>query len=246
MSERILVGTRKGTFVVEKSNGQWRPRLVGHKGAGVNYVARDPKRGTLWAALGHGHWGAKLSRSKDDGFTWEDAPQITYPEGARYIAPDDPMLDPAEAAKLGPSFKPATLLELWVIAFGPTGRMFVGTIPGGLFSSDDGGESFALERALWNDESRGGDLFTGDGNGRTHWQGTPASEGELAPGIHSIVVDPRDPDRYLVAICTASVLETADGGKSWRNRNKGLLMDYLPNPAAEWGHDPHFVTLCEG
>lgn len=60
------------------------------------------------------------------------------------------------------------------------------------------------------------------------------------------MVDPRDPDRYLVAISTAGVLETTDGGKSWRNRNKGLLMDYLPNPAAEWGHDPHFVTLCEG
>ena len=84
MQKSILVGTRKGTFILEKANGAWRPRLAGHIGAGVNFVARDPVRGTLWAALGHGHWGAKLSRSTDDGATWTDAPQLKYPEGARH------------------------------------------------------------------------------------------------------------------------------------------------------------------
>ena len=54
----------------------------------------------------------------------------------------------------------------------------------------------------------------------------PASEGgEFAPGIHSVLVDPRDPDRVLVAVSTAGVLETRDGGQSWRSRNKGLVMD---------------------
>lgn len=247
MSERILVGTRKGTFLVEKSAGRWRPRLAGHAGAGVNFVARDPSSDTLWAALGHGHWGAKLSRSTDGGATWEDAPQIRYPEGARHYLPpppsedDDPSAPPA-AAKL----KPATLLKLWTIAFGQPGRIYVGTIPGGLFVSDDGGETFQLNRPLWNHESRGGDLFEGEGTGTTHWYGTPAAEGEFAPGIHSVVVDPRDPDRVLVAISTAGVLETTDGGKSWRSRNKGMLMDYMPNPEAEWGHDPHSIELCPG
>ena len=47
MSERILVGTRKGTFFVERSNGAWSARLAGHHGAGVNYVARDPNTGTI-------------------------------------------------------------------------------------------------------------------------------------------------------------------------------------------------------
>ena len=60
---KLLVGTRKGTFLVEKTGGRWKPRLAGHSGVGVNFVARDPNSGTLWAALGHGHWGAKLSRS---------------------------------------------------------------------------------------------------------------------------------------------------------------------------------------
>lgn len=240
MAERILVGTRKGTFIVEKSDGRWRPALAGHAGTGVNYVARDPSTGTLWALLGHGHWGAKLSRSRDDGKTWEDAAQVSYPDGARYIGMDfDEQGNPKEGA-----VRPATLLKLWVIGFCRSGRIYVGTIPGGLFVSSDGGETFELNRPLWNHESRGGDLFAGEPTSKNHWFGTPASEGEFAPGIHSIVVDPRDPDRVLVAISTAGVLETTDGGKSWHGRNKGLRNDYLPDPEAEWGHDAHYVELC--
>ena len=80
MASSILVGTRKGTFIVEKKGGSWRPRLGGHAGTGVSFVARDPYTGRLWALLGHGHWGAKLSIS-DDSATWSDAPaQIKYPE----------------------------------------------------------------------------------------------------------------------------------------------------------------------
>lgn len=59
-------------------------------------------------------------------------------------------------------------------------------------------------------------------------------------------MDPRNPERVLVAVSTAGVLETTDGGKTWRGRNEGMLGDYLPNPAAPWGHDPHFVDLCRG
>ena len=66
MSERILVGTRKGAFDVDRISGQWKPSLAGHPGVGVNFVARDPHQGTLWALLVHGHWGAKLSRSSDE------------------------------------------------------------------------------------------------------------------------------------------------------------------------------------
>ncbi len=58
MSERILVGTRKGVFLATKSKGRWRARLAGHAGSGVNYVARDPSTGTLYQAL---------HRLKDDG-----------------------------------------------------------------------------------------------------------------------------------------------------------------------------------
>ena len=238
---RILIGTRKGAFIAEKTNGRWQPRLVGHGGAGVNFLIRDPHTSKLWALLGHGHWGAKLSYSIDDGGSWNDASQIAYPEGARYIGTEIPGEDGGEPA---PSIRPATLLKLWYMAFGPDGAQYIGTIPGGLFISRDGGESFALNRPLWNHESRGGDLFAGDGTGKTDWFGTPASEGEFAAGIHSISVDPRNPKRILIAVSTAGVLESTDGGESWRGRNQGMLNDYLPNPAAEWGHDPHFIEHC--
>lgn len=70
--------------------------------------------------------------------------------------------------------------------------------------------------------------------------------GEFVPGIHSIVVDPRDPDRILVGVSCAGVIGTTDGGKTWQGMNKGMLNDYLPNPEADWGHDPHFVAQCPG
>ena len=241
MSKRILVGTRKGTFIIDRAGSRWKPVLAGHAGAGSNYVARDPATDTLWALLGHGHWGAKLSRSRDGGKSWEDAAQIKYPEGARYIG--HVFTDTGDVQQ-SDKLKDATLAKLWCIAFGG-GRIYVGTIPGGLFVSEDGGDSFELNRPLWNHESRGGDLFAGEGNGKTHWFGTPASEGgEFAPGIHSIVVDPRNRDRVLVAVSTAGVLETTDGGKSWRGVNKGMTNDYLPDPAAEWGHDAHLIDIC--
>jgi photosystem II stability/assembly factor-like uncharacterized protein len=247
MASCVLVGTRKGTFIVEKKSGRWTPRLAGHTGSGVNFVARDPNTKTLWAALGHGHWGAKLSRSTDEGKTWSDAPQIKYPKGARYLATPMPGEDdPTDAPPTGLKRQDATLLKLWHIAFGPNGRVYVGTIPGGLFESSDGGESFELNRPLWNHASRGGDLFAGEGSGHTDWFGTPASEGEFAPGIHSILIDPRDAQRIVVAVSTAGVLESRDGGKTWHGRNTGMLNDYLPDPAAEWGHDPHYVEHCVG
>ena len=250
-SPQIWVGTRKGTFVVTKVAGHWQPRLVGHPGVGVNFVARDPFTHRVWALLGHGHWGAKLSHSDDGGATWNDAKaQIKYPPGARYIAQDmfeDSSSD--DGVGFTTSFKAATLLKLWHIAFGSGGRVFVGTIPGGLFESTDGGETFALNLALWNHESRGGDLFsTSDdlSQRQTKWFGTPASEGEFAPGIHSIAVDPRDANRVLVAVSTAGVIETIDGGRSWRSRNQGMRMEHSPEPEAEWGHDAHYVELCTG
>ena len=246
MSDRILVGTRKGAFVVSKERHGWTPHLAGHPGMGVNFLVRDPHGRTLWAALGLGHWGAKLSRSHDDGKTWADATQVKYPEGARYLGHAVPSEDDTEMP--GPTqVKTATMLKLWVLAFGHPGSMYVGTIPGGLFESKDGGDTFSLNMPLWNHESRGGDLFSGGGSGVTHWFGTPASEGgEFAPGIHSVVVDPRDPNHVLVAVSTAGVLETRDGGQSWRSRNKGLVNDYQPDPKAEWGHDPHFIEICPG
>ena len=87
MSDMILLGTRKGTVIFDRSNSTWHPRpiTIAHAGIPVCYAARDPRDGTLWASLDHGHWGPKLSRSRDGGTTWEDVLSLKYPEGARYI-----------------------------------------------------------------------------------------------------------------------------------------------------------------
>jgi photosystem II stability/assembly factor-like uncharacterized protein len=250
VSDIILLGTRKGTVIFERSNAGWRPRPIAHAGIPVCYAARDPRDGTLWSSLDHGHWGPKLSRSRDGGVSWEDLSSVKYPAGARYISQylPTPDFDP-EAPKAQPKYTDATVYKIWNIAFGnpdQPGRLYAGTIPGGLFVSDDGGDTWELNRPLWNHESRGGDLFAGEATSETRWSGTPASAdyGVFEPGIHSILVDPRDSDHIHIAASSAGVIETRDGGETWTGRNRGMRIDYLPNPEAEWGHDPHFVTSC--
>ncbi len=245
---RLLVATRKGTFIVEKSNGAWVSRLSGHAGQGVNIVAKDPHTGRLWALLGHGHWGAKVSISDDGGDTWQDnVAQVKYPEGTKFIAQDmyeDASSEYGVGWKI--STKPATLQKLWSLGFGPGGRVYIGTIPGGLFESHDNGATFSLNMALWNHESRGGDLSVDTPKTETKWFGTPASEGgDFAPGIHSINVHPTDPNRILIAVSTAGVIGTTDGGKTWHSRNKGMSMDHTPEAEAEWGHDTHLIDQCQ-
>lgn len=255
-ANRIILGTRKGTFILERGKNGWKTS-VSHSGVPISYATSDPRTGTIWSFLDHGHWGSKISRSDDGGKTWRDATPIKYPEGARFIdgfetmdgKPIDPFA-PAPDVPKRPRFKDARVLKLWTMSFSGTdkpGRILVGTIPGGMFVSNDDGQSWELCRPLWSHESRGGDLFNGEGNGIMHWGGTPAAmgTGEFAAGIHSITVDPRDSNRYMIAISCAGVLETTDDGRTWQGRNKGLRMEYMPNPEADWGHDPHFMTLSQ-
>ncbi len=250
MSNMLLLGTRKGTVIIDRVSSGWRPRAIEHAGIPVCYSARDPRDGTLWSSLDHGHWGPKLSRSRDGGKTWQDLSSLKYPEGARSIVQylPTPDFDPA-APQSQPEYRAASVLKIWTLAFGhaaQSGRLYAGTIPGGLFVSDDGGDTWQLNRPLWDHDSRGGNLFSGEASSKTQWSGTPASidYGVFEPGIHSIVIHPRDPNHWWVAVSAAGVLETRDGGLTWRSRNRGLINEYMPDPTAEWCHDPHFVTIC--
>jgi hypothetical protein len=219
MSTALILGTKKGLLVVEKGSRSWRTKPLQHPGVHCSFAFHDQRTGTLWAALGHGHWGGKLSRSKDGGSTWEEVPAPKYPEGA--------MATPCQK-------KPASLF--YVYNMGPgrkqePNRLYLGTVPGGLFTSEDGGATFRLDEALWTHASR--DKW---GQGGKDFD---------EPGLHSVVVDPRDPARIIVGISSAGCMGTEDGGKTWGSRNKGLLATFNPDPTAEFPHDPHYVMGCE-
>ncbi len=181
----------------------------------MSIVYADERHGTWWACLDHGHWGVKLHRSQDQGATWQEVNPPAYPEGAEI--------------KEGVA---ATTRYLWAMQHGGRNhprRLWIGTEPGGLFRSDDGGDGFQLVEALWNHPSRTAGWF---GGGREH------------PGIHSIVVDPRDEDRLLVGISCAGVFESTDAGLTWAVRNRGLRADFLPDPNTGVGHDPHILVAA--
>ena len=217
-AQRLLVGTRKGLFVLTSGKSGWKVRDYALGAAPVPYAFRDSRDGTLWASLDHGHWGAKLKRSRDNGKTWEEIEAPKYPKSARI----KPWM-------MGGKKVPATLTYIWVISPGgddQPGRLYLGTEPGGLFRSDDGGDTFQLVKGLWNHPSRLDQWF---GGGRDN------------AGIHTVMVDPRDSRRVLVGVSCAGVFETRDDGKTWEPRNKGLHADFLPDPKAEVGQDPHFI-----
>lgn len=211
----ILVGTGKGLVVFRKQNDAWKIADVHFLGMPVALVYVDERDGTWWAGIAHRHWGQKLHFSTDEGKSWEDVPTPVYPKEA-----------------LLKSGKPATLRKIWCMAhagYDRSGELYLGTEPGGLFHSVDGGRSFQLVEPLWNHPSRRHEWF---GAGRDH------------PYIHSIVVDPNDSDHFYIAVSCAGVFETRDGGQTWAARNKGLVATYLPNPEVEIGHDPHLVLAC--
>ena len=212
----LMLGTRKGLITYQRNGAGWKLRDTSFLGIPVSLTHVDSRGGTWWACLDHGHWGQKLHRSNDQGQTWEEVEAPKYQEGME-IKPG----------------VPASVKYLWAFAEGGSDKedtLYVGTEPGGLFITEDGGNSFSLIESLWNHPSRSDHWF---GGGRDH------------PGIHSIIVDPRDSNHIYVGISVAGVFETFDAGKTWEVKNKGLRADFLPDPHAEVGHDPHLMVACE-
>src|SRR5207245_1523056 len=164
--DTLHVGTRKGLFTLRGAD----IARVSFLGAPVTAVlSRD---GALHAAVGHGHFGAKLHRSRDGGETWEEIAPPRWPE------------KPADADDRNPMSGapwPWTLDQISILEPDPPRPedLWCGTIPGGLFHSPDGGASWRLVRSLW------------DRPERKQWFGG----GYDFPGIPSITVDPRDPRR---------------------------------------------------
>jgi hypothetical protein len=142
MSDPILLATKKGTLILDRRNGRWAPRPISQPGQAVSYVARDPRDGSLWACMDNAHWGPALLRSRDDGATWQDAGRVAYPKGARYIEQLIPDPKAMEEAGKPIAYKPAALMKIWCLGFAGAdqpGVIHAGTLPGGLFTTRDGG-----------------------------------------------------------------------------------------------------------
>ena len=141
MVDRILVSTRKGLFALARAGNGWAIERSSFLGHNVTLAAVDPRTGGLYAALNLGHFGVKLHHSADGGATWEELPVPAYPDGEMAVLGD------------GKTTKPATLSLLWALTPGGAdqpGRLWAGTIPGGLFRSDDHGKTWQLARGLWD------------------------------------------------------------------------------------------------
>ncbi|MXN77644.1 exo-alpha-sialidase [Burkholderia sp. 4701] len=233
MNDRLLVATRKGLFVLQTDgNGGWTLGEPHFAGEPVSMVLPDPRDGTLYAALNLGHFGVKLHRRRAGKTEWEACAVPVYPPQP----PDEsPPGDGANANSTDPTppAPPWSLQQIWSLETGgpdEPGALWAGTIPGGLFRSDDCGDTWTLNRALW------------DRPERREWFGG----GYDAPGIHSVMVDPRDSRHVSIGISCGGVWQTDDGGATWRVTADGMEADYMP-PERRGDtnvQDPHRVVQC--
>jgi hypothetical protein len=214
MADRLYVGSRKGLFEIARGGTGWDIVEAHFLGEPVSAVLSAD--GVDYAALDLGHFGAKLWRRQHGG-DWREAAAPSFPP-----KPDDPGDDP----------HPWSLGKIWALEPGGVpGRLWAGTMPGGLFRSDDGGASWSLIEALWRMPER------------RQWTGVAGGE---QPGISTVLVDPRNPADIRIGVSTAGVWATADTGASWRLINRGMYAEYMPperqgDPIAQ---DIHRLARC--
>jgi len=224
MSTTALVGTRKGLFTVTIDGDEPTISEPVFLGVRVANAVRDPRDGAIYVSLDHGHFGAHLHRSDDGGVTWPEIAAPVYPAKPDGLVHLNPMSQK--------EIDWATQLA-WVIQPGhpdEPGVLWCGTIPGGLFRSDDRGDSWQLVEALWNLPAR------------KKWFGGGYDD----PGIHSIVIDPRRPGRLIVGLSCGGAWRTDDGGASWQVAARGMRADFVP-PELELDpdtQDPHMIVRC--
>jgi hypothetical protein len=203
-----LVGTRKGLFVLRPGDDRLRWQVEGPLLAGwaVYHAMADPRDGTVYTAANHTVYGPTVQRSADGGATWRRSQQIGLPEESGMTLNATWHVEP------GPQEEPETL--------------YLGGAPGVLFRSDDGGETWEVNRGILEHATRG-EWFPGAG-GMT---------------LHSIQLDPRDRGRIYVGITAAGTFRSDDGGDTWIPRNKHVAADYLGDPYADVGQCTHKLLL---
>ena len=217
---RVLVGTRKGAFVLEADGkrekwdisgpffGGW--EIYHMKGSPV-----DPNR--IYASQSTGWHGQVVQRSNDGGKTWEPMNNKFVYDGV-----------PGTHQWYDGTPHPWEFKRVWHFepSLNDADTVYAGVEDAALFRTTDGGTTWLELSGL-----------------RGHGSGPRWQPGAGGLGLHTIILDPSDPKRIYIAISAAGAFRTDDGGESWKPINKGLSSPYLPDPTAEVGHCVHHVAM---
>jgi len=217
---RLLVGTRKGAFVLTADGKRERWDISGpHFGGWEIYHLKgspaDPNR--LYASQSSGWFGQLIQRSNDGGKTWE-------PVDNKFVYDGVPGTHQWYDGKPHPwEFKRVWHLEP---SLTDPETVYAGVEDAALFRTTDGGQSWRELPGL-----------RGHGSGPA-WQ--PGAGGMC---LHTILLDPGHPERMFIAISAAGAFRSDDAGKTWRPINRGLVSQTIPNPTAEVGHCVHRIAM---
>ena len=239
---RVLVGTRKGAFILtsDGKREKWDisgPHFAGWEMYHLKGSPADPNR--IYASQTSGWFGQLIQRSDDGGKTWHQpgTPPGAPPTPGPPKAASNKFVYDASSETGAPltthqwydgTQRPWEFKRVWHLEPSLTDpdTVYAGVEDAALFRSTDGGEN-------WN-ELPG---LRGHGTG-PKWQ--PGAGGMC---LHTIILDPTYPDRIFIAISAAGAFRTDDGGKSWKPINRGLYSQYIPDPRAEIGHCVHHVAM---
>jgi len=219
-SVRVLVGTRKGAFVLTSDGRREKwdvsgPHFAGWEVYHVKGSPAEPDR--LYASQSSGWFGQLIQRSDDGGKTWDQMGNKFEYDGV-----------PGTHQWYDGTPHPWEFARVWHLepALTDPDTVYAGVEDAALFRSVDGGQE-------WQELSGLRDHDTGP-----QWQ--PGAGGMC---LHSIILDPTNPDRMFVAISAAGAFRSDDAGKSWRPITRGLKSDGIPDPEANVGHCVHRIAI---
>lgn len=229
----LLAGTMKGAFVLrsDKQRQQWDVGGPYFPGRAIYALAYDDRNGRrrLWAAVNSSYWGSYLSSSDDFGKTWTEPETygVKFPQSEP--APVAPMQD-ANPDTNAAANADLSVKQIWQVALGHPDEpdtLYAGVEPAALFKSTDAGATWSLVKGLH------------DHPHRSQWM--PGGGGLC---LHTILPDPSNNKRLLVAISTGGVYRTDDGGENWQPRNQGVRAQFLPpgQQYPEWGQCVHKIV----
>ncbi|MCC2667848.1 MAG: BNR/Asp-box repeat protein [Armatimonadetes bacterium] len=240
-SVRVLVGTRKGAFILTSDGKRqdWEvtgPFFEGWEIYHMKGSPVDPDR--LFASQSSGWFGQIIQRSDDGGKTWttpgggpETSPQ-GWPAGEsnKFVYDVSPETGKPMTTHqwYDGTQHPWEFKRVWHVEPSLTDRdtVYAGVEDAALFRSTDGAATWQELAGL-----------------RGHGTGASWAPGAGGMCLHTIVQDPTNPDRIFVAISAAGCFRTDDGGQTWKPINRGLFSPFNPDPEAEVGHCVHHVAM---